>query len=176
MNWYNDPLYNTEKTTVAEAMVNFAKIDQPIVEKTYSIPFSLDEARQVLNNYLDYVSSSQKEWISSHESGWLKDPHFAYIVTKMSAGDSTYNYTKKGLRDRVWVYLAGLKSLYNNNNTMYKWYKPYSFTPPAEKKEIPPAQPSPLPPNLPAEESNKKILAIAGIAAVVVITKMMDLW
>jgi len=190
MRWFEDPFYDNEKRSVVDAIVSFAKMDQPIVEETYNVPFSNQEAFEILGHYLNYAGPRRLAWQSANEGSWLSDPFFRYIVVTMT-GSAVYDYTKKGLRDRVWVYLAGLVSIAKENTVFNKWHKPYIFKglpapapkpdplDPIEPKRTEPkrTEPGPVIPDRQKEAAqNRSILVALGLFGVGLATKFLKLW
>lgn len=176
--------FKDELSELAGLIVADAKVHSPEVESTYSKTFGINECIEAILYYIKYCLQNNVYFINEKETGFLVDPFFRYIVVGIT-GDSTYSWEKKGIRDRVWVYIVTLKKLSSSFSKYNKFYNPYKFQIEFEKSQELPVSPDipvlPLEPVRPAdpvvpEEKTNYILIIAGIAGVVVITKLLKVW
>ncbi len=135
--WVLDSRYSGELDKVADRITSYVKGKYPNIERTYKKTFTVTETESIIRHYVNYCLTKLTYWKGHQETGYLKDPFFRYIVKTMT-GTTTYSFKNKGLRDRVWVIIAALKSL-SSNIMIRRWYRPAEFQKtytPLEREEI----------------------------------------
>lgn len=192
--WFMDRTYQSQAGIVASKLALYSKSLMSVVERTYKIPFSPHETKNILILYARYCVDNNTHFEKSDEKKFLSDPFFRFIVNNLI---NTENYRdksswgKKGLRDRVWVILSSLTKCGKHGDDMYiEWWRAESTQRAFEKfKDLERASSEPVPDSTKKqiiEEAVKKegaeevstdtIKYVAAIGGGLLITKVLGIW